>query len=65
MLIASLLYVIGLALFVSAKISIKAKGFPITYGSSAMTARNKKRYFAGYGLMIAGILLLLILVAAK
>lgn len=44
---------IGFLLFVIAKVSVIRTGQLSTFGSEPLSARMKKYYFSGYGLMIA------------
>jgi hypothetical protein len=50
------LYSLGLALFLSAKLSLLRRGILISLGSSRMSTCNRRAYRAGYTLMALAIL---------
>jgi hypothetical protein len=52
--------IIGLILFIIAKVSIFPKGFLMSFGTKAMTPFYRKLYYIGYTLITLGCLALLL-----
>ena len=60
------LYGLGLALFLSAKLSVLRQGIRISFGTKHMNPKERRLYLCGYGLMGIGLLLTLgMLLAAR
>lgn len=53
------LFLLGFALFVTAKISVITQGHRFTCGPSKMSRVHRTAYFLGYGGMIVGLFLLI------
>jgi hypothetical protein len=48
------LYLLGLALFLLAKLSLLRRGVRFSFGSAQMSPWNRRAYRAGYALMLLG-----------
>jgi hypothetical protein len=52
--ISGALYLVGLCLFVAAKVSLFRKHRYVSWGSQHMSVWNRRAYRAGYALMLCG-----------